>query len=311
MEQRTFIRVVTESDVDRIARLCASSPGPGSAASNLKRLAGGGRLLKAVHDGQLAGAVGLDLGRRAVAGPWIRPESADGEIAQRLLVAAERLAVRYGMTQLIVYPARDARAFFADNGYWKVAGDRDGQRGMARSIIRRSTRFSRRVREISEDLGIPRDYGARHRLALQPEAGRLVSIGKDIYGRDQRMAPRAASAWRRMVSGATEDEVEFEPVSAYRTVDYQAELVRRKLRKGQSIEQILAVTAAPGYSEHHSGRAIDVAAPGFEVLEEPFEESPAFEWLMANAERFGFRLSYPRGNPHGVAYEPWHWRWQS
>jgi D-alanyl-D-alanine carboxypeptidase len=23
----------------------------------------------------------------------------------------------------------------------------------------------------------------------------------------------------------------------------------------------------------------------------------------------GFRMSYPRGNPHGISYEPWHWRW--
>ena len=33
-------------------------------------------------------------------------------------------------------------------------------------------------------------------------------------------------------------------------------------------------------------------------------------WLVANAVRFGFALSYPRDNPHGIAYEPWHWCWQ-
>ena len=28
-----------------------------------------------------------------------------------------------------------------------------------------------------------------------------------------------------------------------------------------------------------------------------------------SARDFGFEMSYPRGNPHGVDYEPWHWRY--
>ncbi|NND57300.1 MAG: D-alanyl-D-alanine carboxypeptidase family protein, partial [Xanthomonadales bacterium] len=36
----------------------------------------------------------------------------------------------------------------------------------------------------------------------------------------------------------------------------------------------------------------------------------AFAWLTAHAKQFGFRMSFPRGNPHGVAYEPWHWAWR-
>ena len=34
-----------------------------------------------------------------------------------------------------------------------------------------------------------------------------------------------------------------------------------------------------------------------------------YAWLKDNAARFRFRLSYPRDNPHGIAYEPWHWCW--
>ena len=76
------------------------------------------------------------------------------------------------------------------------------------------------------------------------------------------------------------------------------------------MEAILKVSAAPGYSEHHSGCAIDVTTPGYKALEEPFETSPAFKWLSDNAEKFDFSLSYPQNNPHGVAYEPWHWAWK-
>ena len=75
------------------------------------------------------------------------------------------------------------------------------------------------------------------------------------------------------------------------------------------IEDILKVSAAPGYSEHHSGRALDITTPGYDVLEEVFEASPAFRWLEKNASHYRFRLSYPRDNPHGVVYEPWHWYW--
>ena len=85
--------------------------------------------------------------------------------------------------------------------------------------------------------------------------------------------------------------------------------MRKKLEQGQAIDAILQVSAAPGFSEHHSGRAVDVTTPGYPVLEEVFEESEAFAWLREHAGRFGFLLSFPRDNPHGVAYEPWHWAW--
>ena len=99
-------------------------------------------------------------------------------------------------------------------------------------------------------------------------------------------------------------------MSAFRSAEYQLGILERKLARGQSIDEILRVSAAPGYSEHHSGRAVDLTAPGFAPLEEEFENSSAFAWLVANAARFGFALSYPRDNPHGIAYEPWHWCWR-
>ena len=46
---------------------------------------------------------------------------------------------------------------------------------------------------------------------------------------------------------------------------------------------------------------------GNQSLEEVFEDSEAFDWLLGNAGDYGFRLSYPRDNAYGIAYEPWHW----
>lgn len=142
------------------------------------------------------------------------------------------------------------------------------------------------------------------------EATRLVSIGPDIYQREQRLTPAAAQAWCLMVESAAGDGVVLQAVSAYRSVDYQAGIISRKLEKGEGIGNILRVSAAPGYSEHHTGRAIDITTPGVAVLEEEFEKSEAFSWLTAHAGDFGFSMSFPRGNPFGVAYEPWHWAWK-
>ena len=112
-----------------------------------------------------------------------------------------------------------------------------------------------------------------------------------------------------MSEAAARDGVELQVVSAYRSVDYQAGIIRRKLENGQGIDEILRVSAAPGFSEHHTGRALDLTTPGCAVLEEDFEHSAAFTWLAAHAGEFGFTLSFPRGNPHRVAFEPWHWAW--
>ena len=168
-----------------------------------------------------------------------------------------------------------------------------------------------RIRSLHATLGIPPDYGKRRGLPLQAEAKRLVSIGPDVFQREQRLLAPAAAAWGSMVAAAAGDGIVLQVVSAYRSIDYQASLLRRKLERGQDIEEILGVSAAPGYSEHHSGRAVDVTTPGYPALEEVFEESEAFAWLARRAGEFGFRLTYARGNPHGVAYEPWHWAWQA
>ena len=65
--------------------------------------------------------------------------------------------------------------------------------------------------------------------------------------------------------------------------------------------------AAPGCSEHHTGRAIDIGSPGNEALEEDFALTPAFRWLEQHAGNHGFILTYPQGASHGIGYEPWHW----
>ena len=166
------------------------------------------------------------------------------------------------------------------------------------------------LRELHTELGIPADYGRDGTRPAYEEASDLVEVGPNLVGRMQRLTPRAAQAWRDMQAAAEADGIVLLIVSGYRSIDYQARLIRKKINSGQTVSEILAVNAAPGHSEHHTGRAIDVATPGSRPLTEEFEDSEAFRWLAANAGRFGFSMSYPRGNPAGFVYEPWHWALQ-
>lgn len=165
--------------------------------------------------------------------------------------------------------------------------------------------------ERAHELGVPRDYAHVRSLRLQREPARLVSIGRDIYGREQWLQPRAARALARLREAALRDGVELQVVSAFRSIEYQLGILERKLGRGQSMVDVLRISAAPGYSEHHSGRCVDFTTSGYLALEEEFERSPAFSWLERKAACFGFTLSYPRGNRHRIAYEPWHWCWHA
>lgn len=165
------------------------------------------------------------------------------------------------------------------------------------------------LRERLHWLGLDESYGETVGLPLVPEPVRLEFAGFDRYRRPLWLLEPAARAWRRMQAAALADGITLEAISGYRSHDYQLGIFERKLARGLSVEQILAVNAAPGYSEHHGGCALDIGTPGEAPAEESFEATPAFAWLHRHAGEFGFRMSYPRGNPHGIVYEPWHWRW--
>ena len=163
------------------------------------------------------------------------------------------------------------------------------------------------LRELHDELGIPADYNASGTRPAFDEADELVEVGPNLVGRVQSLTPETADYWRQMVAAAEDDDIRLLIVSGFRSVDYQARLIRKKMNAGQSISDILEVNAAPGHSEHHTGCAVDIATPGSRPLTEEFETTGAFRWLTENAAKYGFSMSYPRNNPGGFIYEPWHW----
>jgi D-alanyl-D-alanine carboxypeptidase len=156
-------------------------------------------------------------------------------------------------------------------------------------------------------LGLADDYEDRSGLPLVAEPNVLSYAGRDRYSRVLWMTAAATRGWHAMRKAALIDDVILEAISGYRSHAYQLGIFQRKLARGQTVDEILTVNAAPGYSEHHSGRALDIGTPGEPAAEESFEKTEAFAWLGKHAGDFDFHMSYPRDNPHGIVYEPWHW----
>lgn len=136
----------------------------------------------------------------------------------------------------------------------------------------------------------------------------LVSIGAD--GR-LKLRSAAAEKYQQMVDAAQRDGVNLVLISGFRSIKEQEYLFFEvKEQRAQDTTKRAEVSAPPRHSEHHTGYAIDVGdgnVPGVN-LSQSFEQTAAFRWLQNNAARFSFELSFPRGNPQGIAYEPWHWR---
>ena len=164
-----------------------------------------------------------------------------------------------------------------------------------------------RLLAIADELGISESLFATRGLSVCDEPESLVVAEVGDSGREHLLVPSAAAAWRELKASALRQGIFLLVVSAFRSVERQAEIVRAKLSDGLCIEEALTICAPPGFSEHHTGRAVDVSTPGTPSLEVEFEQTPAFAWLTEHAAQFGFHLSYPIGNSQGYQYEPWHW----
>jgi D-alanyl-D-alanine carboxypeptidase len=121
----------------------------------------------------------------------------------------------------------------------------------------------------------------------------------------------AAQKFKAMAAAARAQGIILVPISGFRSVSEQQYLFFDvKAQRGQAAAERATVSAPPGYSEHHTGYAVDIGDGNVPAthLSPKFENTAAFKWLQANAPRFSFELSFPKNNAQGVSYEPWHWR---
>lgn len=121
--------------------------------------------------------------------------------------------------------------------------------------------------------------------------------------------PLAVQSLKEMCAEAEADQVRIVVISSHRNAEFQDRLFKEaEVRHGKG-KGILWLAPA-GYSEHHTGYAFDLADADCPETddESSFEETEAFQWLVQNAHRFGFSISFPKDNWQGIGYEPWHWK---
>jgi len=110
----------------------------------------------------------------------------------------------------------------------------------------------------------------------------------------------------KMLKASLQTNLEIYVYSAYRSFDEQ-----------NALKGLYAITygegtanqfsADQGYSEHQLGTAVDLITTGIGGTLEGFEQTTAYQWLLNNAYKYGFVLSYPNNNSYYI-FEPWHWR---
>ena len=111
---------------------------------------------------------------------------------------------------------------------------------------------------------------------------------------------------------ARKDGVYLVFLSGYRSINLQNDIFYslKSIRNQEAVERA-RVSAPPGYSEHSTGFAIDIgdATRRETDFETEFENTNAFKWLVKNAAKFHFKLSFNKNNKY-IDYEPWHWRFE-
>lgn len=110
-----------------------------------------------------------------------------------------------------------------------------------------------------------------------------------------------------MLKAAAADGLKIYVSSAYRPFDEQ-EALNDQYTVVYGAGTANQFSADQGYSEHQLGTTVDLITTGLGGSLRGFEKTEAYTWMLANAHRYGFTLSYPEGNAHYI-FEPWHWRY--
>jgi len=118
------------------------------------------------------------------------------------------------------------------------------------------------------------------------------------------------SVWPQLedlLQRAKRDNIELYILSAYRSFTEQSAL-KDAYTVTYGAGTANAFSADQGYSEHQLGTTVDFITTGLGGQLQGFEKTEAYEWLLDNAHKYGFTLSYPANNGYYI-FEPWHWRY--
>ena len=118
--------------------------------------------------------------------------------------------------------------------------------------------------------------------------------------------PKVKDALLVMSSQARKDSVFLTVDSGFRSVGFQKQIIKIRLNAGEEYQKVINFVAPPGYSQHHSGLAVD-----FVPSEALFAKTKEYLWLKNNAANFGFYETYPEDSTGYIPWESWHWIFNS
>ena len=182
---------------------------------------------------------------------------------------------------------------------------------------RRFLRLFRNLKAAEVGVRIPfQGFSQGEKCLLRLDKQKIRDKGKERELPPQFLSPQVYQSYQFMMCAMERDIGKRLFVeSGYRSSAYQLYLFIYYLSNhNYSISETVKWVALPGYSEHGNPEhlAIDfINADGINGEENAadFEALPEYRWLLVNAARFGFVLSYPKTASAGITYEPWHWRY--
>ena len=139
----------------------------------------------------------------------------------------------------------------------------------------------------------------KHLLPADYNPQDLIGEGKFAVRKQTR------EAFDKMAEAAKQDGISLGILSGFRPYSRQEYLFNRSVQtRGQAHAD--KYVAKPGASQHQLGLATDINS-----VEDSFVKSKEYAWLKENACKYGFSLSFPKGQEEktGYAFEPWHYRY--
>ena len=121
---------------------------------------------------------------------------------------------------------------------------------------------------------------------------------------EQQLNAQATEAFKMMEAAAGRAGHPLNIITAYRSIGEQTRLYQSYVTS-KSLTLAEQLAARPGYSEHHTGYALDISAANEAGA---FGETAAYDWVTANCWQYGFIIRYPQGEEAvtGYQFEPWH-----
>ena len=151
---------------------------------------------------------------------------------------------------------------------------------------------------VNKHYKLDNNYVPENLVTIEPTYGYQFEIRQDVY-----------EAFKNMYNAAKSDGISMFIVSPYRSYKLQNSIYNNYVAI-DGINKADTYSARPGFSEHQSGLAVDLAPKAYMDLD-TFVTSPSYNWMIENSYKYGFILRYPQNKEYitGYMYEPWHYRY--